>query len=60
MIPYMYIHELMVEHARERQHEAEQEQLLAGLRNPSHGIVRYLIACLGIFFVAPGTGMQQL
>jgi hypothetical protein len=56
MIPSMYIREqFMFEHVRERQREAEQEQMLAGLRKHSHGI-----GCLDIFFVAPGTGIQQL
>ena len=41
MIPSMYIHkQFMIEHVRERQREAEQERMLAGLRKPYRGIVR--------------------
>jgi hypothetical protein len=41
MISSMYIHkQFMIEHVRERQREAEQERMLAGLRKPYRGIVR--------------------
>ena len=61
MIPSMYSSEqFMIEHVRERQREAEQERMLADLRKPYRGIVRYLIGCLRIFFVAPGTSRQHL
>jgi len=61
MIPSMYSSEqFMIEHVRERQREAEQERMLADLRKPYRGIVRYLIGCLRIFFVAPGTSGQHL
>ena len=41
MIPSRYIHkQFMIEHVRERQREAEQERMLAGLRKPYDGIVR--------------------
>jgi hypothetical protein len=61
MIPSMYIHKrFMIEHVRERQREAEQERMLVRLRKPYRGIVRYLIGCLRIFLVAPGTSRQHL
>ena len=41
MIPSRYIRkQFMIEHVRERQREAEQERMLAGLRKPYDGIVR--------------------
>ena len=61
MVPHIYMYEqLMLERVRKWQREAKQEQMLAGLCEPRYGIVRYLIGCLGTFFVAPGTGMQHL
>ena len=38
----------------------ERVRKLAGQRKPYRGIVRYLIGCLRIFFVAPGTSGQHL
>jgi hypothetical protein len=52
--------QLVLERVRKWQREAKQEQMLAGLWKPRYSVVRYLIGCLGIFFVAPGTGMQHL
>src|SRR6266516_5191760 len=60
MISNMYSEQFMIEYVRKLQREAEQERMLAGLRKPYRGIVRYLIGCLGIFLVAPGTSRQQL
>jgi len=59
VIPYMFLHEQRIrEHDRQRQREAEQERMLAGL--PHHSVVRYLLGRLGTFFVTLGTRMQQL
>ena len=59
MIPYMFLHEQRIrEHDRQRQREAEQGRMLAGL--PHHSVVRYLLGRLGTFFVTLGTRMQQL
>ncbi len=60
MISNMYSEQFMIEYVRKLQREAEQERMLAGLRKPYRGIVRYLIGCLRIFFVAPGTSRQHL
>jgi hypothetical protein len=55
----MFLHEQRVrELDRQRQREAEQERMLAGL--PHHSVVRYLLGRLGTFFVMLGTRMQQL
>ena len=53
MIPHTYIHK---QHTFER----VRERMLASLRKFHHGIVRRLIRCLNVFFVVPGTSMQQL
>jgi hypothetical protein len=60
MISNMYSEQFMIEHVRKLQRESEQEQMLVGLLKPYRGIVRYLIGCLRIFFVAPGTSGQHL
>ena len=60
MISNMYSEQIMIEHVRKLQRESEQERMLVGLRKPYRGIVRYLIGCLRIFFVAPGTSGQHL
>src|SRR5690348_18380333 len=52
--------QFMFEHVQKLQREAEQERMMADLRNPYHGIVQYLIGYLSTFFVAPGTTMPQL
>ena len=52
--------QLVLERVRKWQCEAKQELMLADPWKPRYGIVRYLIGCLGAFFVAPGTGMQHL
>ena len=52
--------QFVLERVRKWQCEAKQELMLAGPWKPRYGIVRYLIGCLGIFFMAPGTGMQHL
>jgi hypothetical protein len=50
MIPSMYIGEqFMLERVRKRQGEAEHERMLAVLRKPYHGIVRYLFRFLKVF-----------
>jgi hypothetical protein len=59
MIPNIHIHEqLMLERRKSLQREAEQERWLSGL--PHHSRLRQMIGRLGTFFVAIGTGMQQL
>ena len=61
MVPYIYVYEkLVLERVQKWQREAKQEQMLAGPWKPRYGIVRYLIGCLGTFFVAPGAGTQHL
>jgi hypothetical protein len=61
MIPHLYmLEQLVLERVRERQREARQEQMLADPWKPPHGMVRYLIGCLGIFFVASATRAPHL
>jgi len=61
MIPNLYMLErLVLERVRERQREARQEQMLADMWKPPYGMVRYLIGCLGIFFVASVTRVPHL
>jgi hypothetical protein len=61
MIPHLYmLEQLVLERVRERQREARQEQMLADLWKPPHGMVRYLLGCPGIFFVASVTRVPHL
>ncbi len=59
MIPNIYLQEHLVrEGLRQRQREAEQARILAGLTQ--HRRPRHLVGHLGTFFVTLGTRMQQL
>jgi hypothetical protein len=61
MIPHLHmLEQLVLERVRERQREAQHEQMLADLWKPSHGMVRYLLGYLGIFFMAPVTRAPHL